>query len=218
MTATDPFAGFRDGLGVRVLFEPLAECLLQRGDLGPRPTAWWSAPAVALITSLKATSGPVETTGLTRSASRRPCAPSNSVEPAEPASTSFAADDHDRPSGGEGPTETREPAVASDVEDHVVAVLPGSEVVARVVDDVIGAESSDQIHLRCAADAGDLGSESPGDLHDERAHASRRADDQHLLPRLHVRLADCLERGDPGDGRGGRLLEGEVRLRALHRR
>ena len=36
--------------------------------------------------------------------------------------------------------------------------------------------------LRGAAHAGDLGAERLGDLHGERAHASRRADDQHLLP------------------------------------
>jgi hypothetical protein len=31
----------------------------------------------------------------------------------------------------------REPTVASDVEDHVVALVPVGEVVARVVDDVV---------------------------------------------------------------------------------
>ena len=51
------------------------------------------------------------------------------------------------------------------------------------------------------------------------AHTSRRADDQHLLPRLHVRLADGLQRGDARDRGGRRLLEGEVhRLGGEHLR
>ena len=52
-----------------------------------------------------------------------------------------------------------------------------------VVDDVVGAEGADQVDLRRAAHAGDLGAERLGDLHRERADAAGRADDQHLLPR-----------------------------------
>ena len=76
---------------------------------------------------------------------------------------------------------------------------------------MIGAEGSNQIDLRGAAHAGDFSAERLGDLHGERAHASRRADDQHLLSRLHVRLADGLQRGTSGDGDGRGLLEGQVR-------
>src|SRR6266566_7468231 len=104
-----------------------------------------------------------------------------------------------------------QPAVAADVEDHVVAVLAVGEVLARVVDHVIRADGADQIRLRRAAHAGDLGAEGLGDLHGERAHASRRADDQHPLPGLHLRVvAHGLQRGERGDGDGRRLLEGKV--------
>jgi hypothetical protein len=64
-------------------------------------------------------------------------------------------------------------------------VLPVSEVLARVVDHVIGADRSDQVRLGRAAHAGDLGAEGLGDLHGERADASRCTDDQDLLPGLH---------------------------------
>ena len=72
----------------------------------------------------------------------------------------------------------REPTVAPDLEDHVVAVLAVCDVAAGAVDDMIGAEGSDPVHLRGAAHTGDLSSEGPGDLDGEGAHASRRADDQ----------------------------------------
>jgi hypothetical protein len=55
-------------------------------------------------------------------------------------------------------------------------------------------------------------SERLGDLYGERPNASRRADDQHLLPRLNLpHVAQSLERGGAGGGNGRRLLEGEVR-------
>jgi len=68
----------------------------------------------------------------------------------------------------------------------MVALLALREVDMRVVDDVICAERSDQVHLRPAAHAGDYCPERLGDLHGERAHASRRTDDQYLLPRAHL--------------------------------
>ena len=80
----------------------------------------------------------------------------------------------------------------ADVEDHVVAPAAAGEVVAGVVDDVVGAERSDQVHLRRAAHAGDFGAERLGDLHGERPHASGRADDQDLVPGLD--LSACRER------------------------
>ena len=99
-----------------------------------------------------------------------------------------------------------QPAVAADVEDDVVAVLAVGEVLARVVDDVVGAEGADQVHLRGAAHAGDLGAERLGDLHGEAAHAARRADDQHVLPGLHPPWSrTACSAVSPGDGHGGRL-------------
>ena len=51
-----------------------------------------------------------------------------------------------------------------------------------VVDDMVGAERADQVHLRGAAHAGHLGAERFGDLHGEQPHAARRPDDQDPLP------------------------------------
>ena len=62
-----------------------------------------------------------------------------------------------------------------------------------------------------AADAGHICAERLGDLHRERAHASRRAVDQDLLSRLDLALvAQTLQGGDRRDGNGGRLLKGDV--------
>src|SRR5439155_24908193 len=126
-----------------------------------------------------------------------------------PASAGLAADDQESSSRRESSTKVRQSAIASDVEDDVVAVARG-EVVAGVVDDVVGAEGSDEFNLGGAAHAADFGTEGLRDLHGERAHASRRADDQYLLSGLHVRLADGLKRGASGDGCGRGLLVGKV--------
>ena len=71
--------------------------------------------------------------------------------------------------------------MACRVENHVVAVGPVDEVLARVVDDVLSAHGSYQFHLRRAAHARDLGTERLGDLQGEPAHAAGRPDDQHVL-------------------------------------
>src|SRR6266508_3119107 len=77
----------------------------------------------------------------------------------EPAPAGLAANDHERPALGECSTEVGEAAVAAGVDDDVVALGAGGEVLDRV-----------------AADAGDLGSERLGDLHGEGADATGRAD------------------------------------------
>ena len=102
--------------------------------------------------------------------------------------------------------------VAANVEDHVVAVLAVGEILAAVVDDVIGAEGSHHIDLRCAAHTGDVGSERLGDLHSEVAHSSRGTDDQHRLTGLDPSVvAHCLEGGEPRDRHGSRRIKGKIR-------
>jgi len=77
---------------------------------------------------------------------------------------------------------------------------------------MVSPDAPDGIDLGGTAHAGDLGSGCLGDLHGEAAHASRGADDQHLLPGSELSVvADGLERGEPGDRYGSRLREGEVR-------
>src|SRR5664279_1723186 len=54
------------------------------------------------------------------------------------------------------------------VEDDVVPLIALGEVFLRVVDDVVGADRSDQGHLGGAAHAGHFRAERLGDLHGER--------------------------------------------------
>ena len=56
------------------------------------------------------------------------------------------------------------------------------EVLARVVDDVVGAERLRLLHVPRAADRCHLGSEHFGDLDGKRANAARRTVHDHLLP------------------------------------
>ena len=89
------------------------------------------------------------------------------------------------------------------------------EVLLGVIDDLVRANRSDHVHVPRAAHAGHVRSERFGDLDGERANASRRAVDHHLLPRLDLPLiANGIEGGEGrvSDGRG--LLKREVgRLR-----
>src|SRR6266498_2429029 len=70
------------------------------------------------------------------------------------------------------------------LEDEIVALPTLGEVLLRVVDEVVCADRSDHFNVPRAAHAGHLGAEGLGDLHGERPHASRRADDQDLVPWL----------------------------------
>jgi len=60
------------------------------------------------------------------------------VEAPQPPPVGLAADDDEPSAGGEGSTEVRQPIAATDIEDGVVALLAVGEVVARVVDVVVG--------------------------------------------------------------------------------
>ena len=113
--------------------------------------------------------------------------PELAVGAAEPASVGLASDDDERPVGVRARRRCDSRRLPPMSRIDVVAVLAVGEVVAGVVDDVVGAERADQVDLGGAAHAGDLGAERLGDLHGERADASRRADDQHLLPGLDLR-------------------------------
>jgi hypothetical protein len=66
--------------------------------------------------------------------------------------------------------------------------------------------------LLVPAHPGDFRAQRLRDLHGERAHAPRRADDQDLLTGLDAPVvADGLQGGAPEDGDGRRLVEGEIR-------
>src|SRR5207244_9011370 len=87
------------------------------------------------------------------------------------------------------------------VEDQVVTLSAPGEVLSRVIDDMIGAYRSDQLHVCGAANGGHVGSERLRDLDREGAHASSRTVDQDLLPSL--QLSDVAKRLQCGHSRDG---------------
>ena len=133
------------------------------------------------------------------------------VEPPEPLVAAFTADDDERPALSRGAAKILQRPPSRRVENEIVVARAVAEILAGAVDHVIGAIPADQVDLRRAANARHLGAERLGELHRERAHATTRADDQHLLPRQHPALvAQTLERRDARDRHRRRLLEGEV--------
>ena len=106
---------------------------------------------------------------------------------------------------------------------HTSGPIPAAravgEVLARVVDEVVGTHGKHQVALGAARDAGDLGAVGLRDLDGEGADTATRADDQDALAGLYVRhVADRHEGSDTGDRRGGRLLDREARGLAQERR
>ena len=102
--------------------------------------------------------------------------------------------------------------VAHVVEDDVIALAARPEVLPRVVDDVIGADRAKQLQVLRAAHAGHLGAERLGDLHGERADATRRAVDQDLLSWLNPAIvAKELQGRGCGHADRRRLLERQIR-------
>ena len=83
---------------------------------------------------------------------------------------------------GHCPPARRERPVSDESDDHVVAVTGVGEVLAGVLDDVVGAERGDELDTVAAAHACDLPAKRLGDLHRERAHPSSGAVDQHRHP------------------------------------
>ena len=88
----------------------------------------------------------------------------------------------------EPPTITSEPRGVSARRVSDNERFPTGEVVLGVVDDVVGADGSNQVHVSRAAHPGHFRSECLGDLHGERTHASRGTVDQDLLARFDLSL------------------------------
>lgn len=102
------------------------------------------------------------------------------------------------------------------IEDDVVSPLPVGEVLAAVVDDVVGTERPNHLQVACAADAGHLRAQGLRDLDSEVSDAARCAIDQdRLAPLDPAVVAETLQRGDRGQGHGRSLFEGQV---GRHRR
>ena len=92
--------------------------------------------------------------------------------------------------------------IADAVQQQVVTLSHGGEILLRVIDDAIGAEGADQVDISGAADAGDFRAEGFGDLHGEGADAAGGAIDEDLLARLEAPLvAKRLQGGEARDER-----------------
>src|SRR5712692_11346461 len=101
--------------------------------------------------------------------------------------------------------------VPNHVENQVVALRTFGEILFGVINDLICADRSDHVHISRTAHAGHFRSERLGDLHGERTHASRRAVNQDLLPRLNLsRVAKSLQCGDCRYRYRRRLLKRQV--------
>ena len=88
------------------------------------------------------------------------------------------------PLGSEHPADGCRGVRSAELEDQVVASGSGEDVLARVVDDVVGAETPYQLDVGGAADAGDLSAQVLGDLDGEGPDSAGGADDQDVLPSL----------------------------------
>jgi hypothetical protein len=70
--------------------------------------------------------------------------------------------------------------VAHVVENQVVTLPTLREIFTRVIHNAIGADPSDHVQILGAADPSHLGTEPLGDLHCERAYATRGSLNQNL--------------------------------------
>src|ERR1700681_505493 len=97
------------------------------------------------------------------------------------------------------------------VENDVVAFRALSEILFRVIDDVIRAERLHKIDIPRTADTGHIRAERLGDLDRERSHTSRRAVDQDSLSGLYFSfITKRMESGDAGDVNRSRLSKGDA--------
>ena len=83
----------------------------------------------------------------------------------------------------------RQRTVPGRVDDDVVPRSVAVDLVPGVVDDVVGAEGTHEVGLRCAARRSP--SRRTPAICTATTHASRRPDDHHLLPRLHAPESGC---------------------------
>src|ERR1700739_1040063 len=107
--------------------------------------------------------------------------------------------------------EFRERPVPNQIENNLVALAAGREILTGVVNHLLCADSAHKIHVACAANARDLSAHPLGNLHRKYAHAPRRAVNQDCLPRLNLPfVSKGLERRESPDRNRGRLLVSHV--------
>src|SRR5258708_4599566 len=103
--------------------------------------------------------------------------------PEDPRERAFArAGQHDDAAGYEHARVRGQRTAAGDVEEHVVALTAPREVLFRVVDDQVGADRADQLHVARLAHRRDVRADLLPALYRDRAHAPGRAIDEDALP------------------------------------
>src|SRR5450755_814233 len=101
--------------------------------------------------------------------------------------------------------------VGNEVYEYVVTLPTFREIFPGVINDLVCADGSDHVHIPRTAYPGHLCAERLGDLHSERAHASRRPVNQDVLSRPNLSLvAKTLQRGECRDRYRRCLLERHV--------
>src|SRR4051812_32568219 len=121
------------------------------------------------------------------------------------------AEDHEQPSAlGERPFAAGEGCCAGRVDDNVVAFAAPSEVLFRVVDQLLGPDGSHQLEVGNAAHASHACPEVPGELDRGGPHSAGSTDDQYLLSTVELCLPEEAQCGGPAEGQGRGLLVGKV--------
>src|SRR3954469_2680823 len=128
-----------------------------------------------------------------------------------PATARSRSNRDESPLGGHDAPGLRQRTIPRTIENQVVSLGAPGEIVLGVIDDMVRANRSHEVHALRAAHTGHFRSERLGDLHCERANTARGTVDQDLLPRLNPAfIAKALQSGQPRHRYGRRLLEGEV--------
>src|SRR5882762_2194891 len=101
--------------------------------------------------------------------------------------------------------------VRHEVEDHVVMLATGGEILSRVINDLICADGPDHFHIPRTANAGNFSTKYLRNLYSERTDASGGSIYQDLLARLNLSLvAKRLQGGESSHRRSSRLLKRHV--------
>src|ERR1700736_759882 len=97
------------------------------------------------------------------------------------------------------------------VENDVVTFRAFSEILFRVINDMVRAERSHKIDIPRTADTGHIRAERLGDLDRECSHSPRSAINQDLLTRLNLSLvANSLQSRNARDVNRSRLFKSDV--------
>jgi hypothetical protein len=101
-------------------------------------------------------------------------------------------------------------AITVHSQNQVIALTDAGEILTGVINDMIRAQRTKPFHFFRAGYCCDFRAEGFCDLHSERAHASRRADNCHSVPGLDATLTQSLQRRDRRHRHCRRLLKGQV--------